>query len=176
TEGFPLTRSDVNCYCRWDYALMLMPFGEYRPDVSDYEGGINGTILNVIPRGDGYGPWPALTSFTSAAEGTCRGQFYAHKNDGSIAVFYGTSTKLYLLDNTTNAFSDVSRGSGTYAAVSNNANWSFAQFNNFVFATQQNEPLQVYDLTSSSNFADCAGFPPQASYVSVVNRFLVLSG
>jgi hypothetical protein len=35
---------------------------------------------------------------------------------------------------------------------------------------------QVYDLTSSSAFADLAGSPPKAAYIAVVNRFLVISG
>ena len=41
---------------------------------------------------------------------------------------------------------------------------------------QANAVLQVFDLSSSSAFADAAGTPPQAAYVSVVGRFLVLSG
>lgn len=34
----------------------------------------------------------------------------------------------------------------------------------------------MFDLTSSSAFADLGGSPPQARYVAVVNRFVVLSG
>jgi hypothetical protein len=45
-----------------------------------------------------------------------------------------------------------------------------------VLATQKNAVLQVYNMSSSSSFDDCAGSPPQASYISVVGRFLVLSG
>jgi hypothetical protein len=51
------------------------------------------------------------------------------------------------------------------------------QFGNLVFATQKNANLQVYDLSSpATGFTDCAGSPPPASYISVVGRFLVLSG
>ncbi len=73
---------------------------------------------------------------------------------------------------------DVSKGSSTYTPPATSANWQFAQFNNFVIAVQQNTPPQVFDLRSSSNFSDLSGDAnmPQASYVSVVNRFLVLSG
>jgi hypothetical protein len=56
------------------------------------------------------------------------------------------------------------------------AQWQFAQFGNLVFATQANAVLQVFDLSSATAFADCAGSPPQAAYISVVGRFLVLSG
>lgn len=156
--------------------MAVLPFGAYKPDVSDYSGQHTKTLLNVLPRGDGYGPVQDATVFTSALAAACRGHFYARKNDGSIAVFAGTSTKLYLLNNTTGAFADVSQGSSTYSALSNNAQWQFAQFNNFVIAVQQNCAPQVYDLTSSTLFADLGGSPPQASYIAVVNRFVVLSG
>ncbi len=156
--------------------MAVLPFGSYRPDVADYSGQYTRTILNVLPRGDGYGPVASASAYTSAMAAACRGYFYARKNDGSIAVFAGTSNKLYLLNNTTNAFADVSKGSSTYSALSNNAQWQFAQFNNFVIAVQQNCVPQVYDLTSSTLFDDLGGSPPQASYIAVVNRFVVLSG
>jgi hypothetical protein len=63
-----------------------------------------------------------------------------------------------------------------YSALSSDAQWQFAQFGNLVFATQKNAVLQVYNLSSSTEFANCSGSPPQASYISVVGRFLVLSG
>jgi hypothetical protein len=80
------------------------------------------------------------------------------------------------------AINTATTGTGThsvthvYSALSSNANWQFAQFGNLVFATQANEPLQVYNLSSSSAFSNNAGSPPQAAYISVVGRFLVLSG
>src|SRR5262249_21207154 len=54
--------------------------------------------------------------------------------------------------------------------------WQFAQFGNLVFATQANAVLQIFDLTSASAFSNAPGSPPQAAYISVVGRFLVLSG
>lgn len=236
--------------------MPIVPFGEYRPDVSDYEGQTTATILNVLPRGDGYGPFRAHANYSSALPGLCRGFFYARKNDGSIAVFAGTETDLFTLDNTTltwetaskptaltsitnaspavlsltghglsagdpvvlstsgslptgftagtvyyvisagltadefelsatsggSAINTSSAGSGThsvtthYSSLSSTANWQFAQFNNYVVAVQVNTAPQVYDLTSSSAFADLGGSPPNAAYISVVNRFLVLSG
>jgi hypothetical protein len=80
------------------------------------------------------------------------------------------------------AVNTSSAGSGThsftaqYTAVTSSDQWQFAQFNNFVFAVQINTVPQVYDLTSSTAFADLAGSPPQARYIAVVNRFVVLSG
>jgi len=236
--------------------MAILPFGEYKPDVSDYEGQATRNISNVLPRGDGYGPFPDFAILTQALPVGCRGGFYALKSDGSVAVFAGTSDRLWLASNTDYSWAPVSRvvavtsitnaspavvnytghpfvagdkvvfstsgalptgltagtvyyviaagltanafevsatsggaavntssaGSGThsvtstYSALSSDAQWQFAQFGNLVFATQKNAVLQVYNLASSAAFADTAGSPPQASYISVVGRFLVLSG
>jgi hypothetical protein len=156
--------------------MPVLSFSEYRPDVSDYQGQYSASVLNVVPRGDGYGPFFGHVPYSAALASACRGFFYARKNDGTVSIFAGTATKLYNLNNTTGAWTDVSKGAGTYTGPSSSANWSFAQFNNFVFATQRNDAVQVFDLTSSTEFADLGGSPPQADYVAVVNRFLVLTG
>lgn len=51
-----------------------------------------------------------------------------------------------------------------------------SQTGNFVFAAQANAALQVFDLSSASVFSNALGGPPQAAYISVVGKFLVLSG
>lgn len=156
--------------------MPLIAIGEYRPDVSDYEGQATRNILNVVPRGDGYGPFPSFSAYTAALPAPCRGAFYALKSDGTVVTFAGTGNKLYKLNNTDFTWTDVSKGRSTYPVLSSTAQWQFAQTGNFVFATQANAVLQVFDLSSSSAFADAAGSPPQAAYISVVGRFLVLSG
>lgn len=235
--------------------MPLLPWGEYKPDVADYEGQSTKTLANVMPRGDGYGPFPDFAILSQAMIGACRGAFYALKSDGSVAVFAGTSDRLFLASNTDYSWTPVSKvatftvssaspgvitktahgfvandpfvpfntggalpaamtagttyyvktvldpdtftfsatpggaaintastGTGThslthlYSSLSAESQWQFAQFGNLVLATQKNVGLQVYNLASSSAFADCSGSPPQASYISVVGRFLVLSG
>ncbi len=156
--------------------MPLLPFGEFRPDVADYEGQHTKNILNVVPRGDGYGPFPAFTSYTNALTTQCFGFFYALKNDGSIAIFAGTSTRLWLLDNTTQTWTDVSKGGSAYTTLPSTGQWQFAQFNNYVIAVQQNVNPQVYNLATPTTFDDLAGSPPQAAYIAIVNRFVVLSG
>lgn len=234
--------------------MPLLPFGEYKPDIADYEATATRNILNVYPRADGYGPWPSFAAATQSLPAACRGGFYALKSDGSVQVFAGTSNALYRLNNTdfswipvsrlanctisnaspgivtlTNTFAanepvvfqagsgtlpsqivagtvyyvsasglsgssfsvsataggaaiNTSGGSGTvqvtshYSALSSSAQWQFAQTGSLLFATQANEPLQVFDLTSGTSFSNSLGSPPQAAYISVVGRFLVLSG
>jgi len=234
--------------------MPLLKYGEWLPDTTDYESSTVYNIQNVVPRGDGYGPFPSFAAATQALPAPCRGAFYALKNDGSVQVFAGTSNGLYRLDNTALGWINVGRvsdctisnaspgvvtmansfvanepvqfqagsgtlpaqivagttyyvlssglsgsafkvaatpggtaintsgGSGTvkctdhFAALSSNAQWQFAQTGNLVWATQANDLLQVFDLTSATAFSNSLGSPPQAAYISVVGRFLVLSG
>ena len=154
----------------------IIPFGEYRPDVSDLDGATTAAINNVVPRADGYGPFQSLVPFTSALPAVCRGYFFARDEDGSVRVFSGTSNKLYLLNNTTLSWDDASQGSSTYTALNPDANWCFAQFGTLIVAVQQNVNPQVFDLSSDTEFSDLGGSPPKAAYVAVVNQFLMLSG
>jgi hypothetical protein len=156
--------------------MPLIATGDYRPDVSDYLATASRNVLNVIPRGDGYGPFSSFSPYTSALPAACRGGFYALKSDGSVVTFAATSTKLYRLNNTDYSWIDVSKSGSDYSALTSSAQWQFAQFGSLVFATQANVVLQVFDLSSSTEFADCAGSPPQAAYIAVVGRFLVLFG
>lgn len=160
--------------------MPLLPFGVWSPDTADYESQQANSVLNVVPRGDGYGPFQALSVYTQTLPSPCRGGFYAISSSGpssgSVTVFAGTATKLYKLNNTDYSWTDVSLGGGTYSSISSSAQWQFAQAGSLVFATQANALLQVFDLSSSTVFANAAGSPPQAAYISVVGRFLVLSG
>jgi hypothetical protein len=156
--------------------MAQLGFGEYRPDVSDTNQDYTKSVLNVLPQSDGYGPFKGANVFTGALATQARGVFFARNVDGSIRVFAGTATKLYSLDNTTLEWTDVSKAAGTYSELDGDGNWSFAQFNSVVVAVQANTVPQAFTLGSSSEFADLGGSPPQSAYVSVVNRFLVLSG
>lgn len=235
--------------------MQIVPFGEYRPDVADYQGQATRNILNVLPQGDGYGPFPSFAELSAALPGACRGGFYALNTDGTVTIFAGTEDQLWRLDNSTfkwvpvsvvaavtsisnaspavvsytahgfsvgdpvvfstsvalptgltagtvyyvsatgfgvDAFSvtdadgdDINTsgsGSGThsvttrYSALSSTKQWRFAQFGSVVIAVQGNAAPQAYTVGTSSAFAALGGTPPQADYVDVVGRFLVLSG
>lgn len=69
---------------------------------------------------------------------------------------------------------------GTPAAISKvggystTANWAFSQFADFLIATNGTDPVQYFDTTASTAFADLAGSPPKASIVGTVRDFVVL--
>src|SRR5712691_8742298 len=156
--------------------MPLIPFGEYRPDIANYQTQFAAFLSNALPRADGYGPFPDFSAYSAALAGRCRGFFKAIKSDGSIAIFAATATRLYQLNHTNFTWADGSKGGAAYSALSATDNWQFAQFNNFVISVQANSAPQLFDLRSSVAFDDLAGSPPQARYISVVGRFIVLSG
>lgn len=157
--------------------MAVIPWGEYRPDVSDYQGQHSRAIKNVLPRADGYGPFLDYAALTTALPADCRGYFVALADDGSVVIFAGTATKLYQLDNADYSWDNVSKSSGSFDyAVPADDQWQFAQFGTKVVAVNSANPPQVFTISSSTSFADLGGSPPQAKYVAVVNNFLVLSG
>lgn len=154
----------------------VLTFGEFAPDITDLNTGESSNVQNVVPRGDGWGPFPDWVAFTSALPDICRGYFFGRNADGSVTIFAATATNIYKLSNTDFTWGNVSLGGGPYAAVPGGANWQFVQFNTKVIAVQINVVPQVFDLTSSTAFANLGGTPPQASYVAIINRFVVLAG
>jgi hypothetical protein len=93
-----------------DACLMpLLQWGSYKPDVADYLSDATKNVLNVLPRGDGYGPFPDFTALSQALPAACRGGYYALKSDGSIAIFAGTSDRLYLASNTDYSWTPVGK-------------------------------------------------------------------
>lgn len=154
--------------------MTFSAFPPWRPDVSDLDGAHTQRLAGVTPRDDGYGPWPSHEAFTQSLPATCRGFFVARHASG-VFIFAGTSERLYLLDNSTLTWQEVSLEGNAYVPLANDAMWQFAQFNNFVLATHRNELLQRFDMGTPTAFANCPGSPPQAGSIAIVNRFVVLS-
>jgi hypothetical protein len=157
--------------------LPRLKFPPWVPDLSDQESDVSANVMNVVPRADGWGPFNAFVVFTAPLPAPCRGFFFARNSDGSVSIFAGTAaSKLYLLNNSTLTWTDVSNGGGTYGALSATSQWDFEQFNNLVIAVHNNVNPQVFNLASPITFADLGGSPPQAAFVAIVNRFVVLTG
>jgi hypothetical protein len=154
----------------------LITFAKWKPDVTPINTQASPIVSNVVPRADGYGPFPSFVTLTQNLPGPCRGGIFARNNDGSVTVFAATATNLYQLNNTTFAWVNVSKAGGPYSSVPSTDNWQFVQFQNIVFAVQANTVMQAFTLTISSAFADQAGSPPQASHIAIINQFVLLTG
>lgn len=144
------------------------------------------TALTSISNGS-----PAV--FTLNSHGLSNGDTLVLSTSGTLPTGLTAGTVYYVINSAANTFNvsltsggsavnTSSGGSGThsmtyfYTALSTNAQWQFAQFGNYVIAVQANIAPQVFDLSSDSAFSDLGGSPPQAAYITVVNRFVVLSG
>ncbi len=100
----------------------LIPWGEWRPDVSAYKGEHSPTITNVVPRGDGYGPVKSFAALSDALTAQCRGFYTAFDDDGTISAFAGTAARLWKMSNTTLDWADISKISATELSYSGSTN------------------------------------------------------
>lgn len=148
---------------------MIIPFGEYSPDVPPLGSTGSANIKNVTPQVAGYGPLNSIEAYSSALSNYCRGAFTAVDNDGSIRSFAGDETKLYRISGTTPT--DASQVGGYTSAA--DSYWEFAQFGTNVIASNFDEAPQTMDLAGTT-FSDLTGTPPMFRHVGVVRDFLVV--
>ena len=152
--------------------MPVIPFTEFAPDQPDL-GTAAREASGVIPEGQGYRPFKALATTSSALTARAQGAAWFRASDGTTKNFAGDATKLYLLSTAT--WSDVSRTVGGAYATDGTGNWRFAQFADVCYATNGVDALQSFTLTSSSNFAAASGSPPIGTYIGTVRNFLVLA-
>lgn len=150
-----------------------MPFAEFPEWTPDQPSLMNGaqTIANVRPRtASSYGPMYALVEYGAAIASACRGVGSFEGTDGTVVVFAGTATKLYLWDGT--GWDDVSRLAGGAYTLQAEHRWVFEQFGDYVYADNGIDAAQVWEISVSTNFAAATGSPPISRYVVTVRDFL----
>lgn len=158
---------------------MLIKFGEYAPDTPDIDNSIDEsghlalrTANNVIPYGQHYGPFLDFTAQATTGMSTaCLGGYSTGGVTRTPINFTGDAAHLYTFNNS--SFTDVSVGGG-YATGTDEI-WQFTQFGNKVISTNFTNVMQVYDLASSSTFANLGGTPPQARNIGVVKSAFVVA-
>lgn len=153
--------------------MTVIPYAEWRPDTAELNSAYTGDILNVFAADGSYIPARGLQSFGTALAARPLGAILSRQLNGTIRIFAGTTTKLWLFNNTTRAWDDVSKPATTYNATTSSP-WSFAQFGNFVIAVNQNDDPQVYELGVSAQFRLLGGTPPRAGEVKVWGDFVAL--
>jgi hypothetical protein len=148
-------------------ATSIIEFGEWLPD----QAGITGSIqdaYNVIPQAVGYGPFPQTVDLSAAAD-TSLNNVFVSKYAATSTLFAGSFTKLYKLDSSDLSMDNVSK-TGNYTGTNR---WVFTQFGPSVIAANGVAKLQVWNLGSSSLFADLAAAAPTAKFVTTVRDFVV---
>jgi len=154
--------------------MTTFPFAAWRPDAFNVNTAYAGKASGVLPKANGYGPWPGLATSSLAVASVVRGAVVARLTNGNTAVYCGTATKLYKFAGIATSWTDVSRSSGGSYAVPSDGFWSFAQFGKYLIAANGVDAVQVIDVDSGTEFAALGGSPPVASYVKVVGDFVWL--
>jgi len=179
----------------------LIPFGRWHPDRENTNATILLMAKNVHPHPAGFAPLPAPATVSGpvgatyvtqtngdpiqtvngadvvlgegGADGTVAGIVSYLDKEGNTTSFAGTETKLWKIDSDGN-WNDISRLSGGAYSTTSGSRWRFAEFGDYIIATNYVDEVQYYDVTSSTNWADLSGSPPKARYITVVRDFVVL--
>jgi len=150
----------------------MIKFGEWLPDQPDMNNTIT-TAKNVIPAAQGYRSFPQFIEYSGAASDTIRGIFAAKDNDGNAELFAGDATNLYKFDTTDSSLDVVS--SATHS-LANSEKWRFVQFGENVYAAGGvGEPIQAWQVGTSTQFAVLSTDAPKADYIAVVRDFVFLA-
>ena len=106
----------------------MIEFGEWLPDIADYNHPGATEAKNVVASVEGYKQFKAFSRTTGAINSACRGAFAAQSNDQVSYNYAGSGSKLYQLADAT--WTDQSKASGTYA-ISSGDSWEFVKWGEF---------------------------------------------
>lgn len=157
----------------------MVSFGEWLPD----QPALNNPGLlvanNVLPSDNGYAPFLPLATLRAGSftlPGVPRGGFCAQIGVNTNQAIYAASNSIvYMADTAIGAgtFNSVSTGGST---IKSGAEWSFEQFDNLVFAAQQNAGLIYHTAGSLSTMTAVTGVttPNSPEHVWKLGRFLII--
>jgi len=151
---------------------MPIPWGMMGPDRAQLNAPVVLEAKNCIPGVSTFLPLPAPVSSTPALPSAVRGAVSVLKDDGAVATFAGTQTKLYKLD-TDLTWLDVSRVSGGDYNVGLGEQWKFDIYGTNLLACNVNAAMQSIDVTSGTNFAAVSG-APSARYLAIMREFVLV--
>lgn len=151
--------------------MVVIRFGEWLPDLPDFENEGATEAKNVIPAARGYRPLRSLNTYSSALDGRCRGAVSASDKNAANYTFAGSGDRLYRLVDT--VMTDASKAGGYSLGVS--AGWEFAIWGETVIAVSVDAPTQTISMGGTA-FADLIASirKPKAHHIGVVRDFVVL--
>lgn len=149
----------------------MIDLGEWLPDQPPLNNPGATVAKNVVPAARGYRMVKDLAYIDSTGTGAALTGAYAAKDPSASFLFAGSAAALWRYDSSTADYDNVSNGSATYTS----AVWRFTSFGSDVIAVGgDSTDTQVFDLSSSSTFADLAGSPPRARFVATVRDFVMM--
>jgi hypothetical protein len=149
-----------------------IPLGEWMPDQPDRKSGAL-EAKGVISIAGSYAPFKAIADYgggSAATSAACLGVKGVYDSSNNGQIFLGDTTKLYQC--VSRVATNVSKVGGYTVAA--DKWWQFEQFGDYVVAVAAANAPQVFQMGTSSAFANLAGSPPQATCVARVNDFLFM--
>lgn len=157
---------------------ITIEFSEFAPDQEDFS-------LPAAVK-SGFAAYPAVSGFDKAhAFATAQpismtasvgaGSFV--KPNGTPVTVVGTSTDILIEASATSVWTTATRAGSDYALAGGDF-WEFVNFGGALYAAGSSataDPIQTYDLTAGTSFADVAG-APSARHLSVIRDFVVAGG
>jgi len=148
---------------------MMLPFGEYLPDLPDFQNPGATVAKNVVPLVNSYGCLNDLNVLSDALDARSRGAISIRDKDGNGLTYAGNETKLYGLSD--GAFTDYSKVGGY--STGDGEVWEFIKWGEDVIGTNFADTPQTI-TAGGTTFADLGGSPPKARHISVVRDFVVV--
>jgi hypothetical protein len=149
----------------------MLGFFPWEPDQGPYSDTSTDYVQNLTPLAQGWGPFPKLSDVSVSLGATCVGSAYYRASDGSFGMVAGTTTALFKLNTADGTWTDIS---GAVYSVPSGQLWQFERFGTGLYATNLDDPLQVYDVDAGGTFGNAPGSPPQAKYIRAIGDFLLL--
>ncbi len=151
-----------------------VPLQPWRPEVRAVNAGYTADALNVVPRLDGFAPFPSGQQATVALPGVACGAATLFTDAGAAVTFAGAPSGLYRAGSGSPlaTWSDVSGAAYACDAVQR---WQFAAFGQTAIAVNANNAPQAIDLNAAGGvFGNLGGGPPASQFVRTLADFVVL--
>lgn len=147
-------------------------FGEWLPDLPEYDNPGLTEAKNVIPTSASYVPYLPLSTMGDALSARPQGAISVLDSTGNSLLYAGTATDLYQRAGT--GWTDKS--TAVAYTLTDEDYWRFVQFDEILVATSYVDLPQKITIGDAGNFDDLAdtGTAPSARHVGVIGRFVVL--
>lgn len=155
---------------------MIIPLGEWLPDLPDLNNPGLVKCINVFPGAGAYTPVPGPALAASAAAiGTVLGAAYARDAANNTYTYAGDASALYVqAAQTFNVATRLSVSNSAVVAynVASGDVWEFASWGQTVLATNGTDNLQQISL-GAAHFVNITA-APKARHIAVIKDFVVL--
>lgn len=151
---------------------MLIPMGEWLPDLPPLNNPGALVATNVIPSSTAYEPVPSMLKVaSSSAIGKISGSYYARDQANNTYTYAGDASALYVQSGVT--FNVATRLSGGAYTTDRLDAWEFVSWAQTVIAVNGLNDLPQQISLGAANFVNLTG-APKARHIAVIKDFVVL--